>query len=184
MPFCASCGSPADGRFCPKCGTPIPVTGAAAPPPPANAYVPPANPYTPPANPYTPPANPYAPAVVSAPMADNIACTLCYIPFAGLVISIVFLLIAPYNTNRTVRFHAFQSLLLSVAVIAIEIIFHIFFNIMIAIFGFFGLLTAIIWPIFGLACFVLWLYLLFSTFQGKTVVVPVIGPIAQKQAQQ
>jgi uncharacterized membrane protein len=29
----------------------------------------------------------------------------------------------------------------------------------------------------------LWLYLLFSTYQGKTIVLPVIGPLAQKQAQ-
>jgi uncharacterized membrane protein len=116
-------------------------------------------------------------------MADNVAATLCYIPFAGFVIAIVFLLIAPYNTNRGVRFHAFQSIFMGLAVIAVDIVFRIFFSMMLAIFGFFGLLTGVIWPLWWLACFVLWLYLLISTYQGKTVLLPVIGPMAQKQAQ-
>jgi len=116
-------------------------------------------------------------------MADNVASTLCYVPFVGFVIAIIFLLIAPYNTNRAVRFHAFQSIFVGLAVIAVDIVFRIFFSMMLAVFGFFGLLTAILWPLFGLACFVLCLYLLISTYQGKTVVLPFIGPIAQKQAQ-
>jgi uncharacterized membrane protein len=34
----------------------------------------------------------------------------------------------------------------------------------------------------GLAFFVLWIILLIQTFQGKTIVLPVIGGIAQQQA--
>jgi uncharacterized membrane protein len=30
---------------------------------------------------------------------------------------------------------------------------------------------------------IVWLYLLISTYQGKTIVLPIIGPLAQKQAQ-
>jgi uncharacterized membrane protein len=162
MPFCASCGTQVEGKFCPKCGAAI-VAGGSAPSPPSPA--------------------PYATPVASAPMADNVASTLCYVPFVGFVIAIIFLLIAPYNTNRAVRFHAFQSIFVGLAVIAVDIVFRIFFSMMLAVFGFFGLLTAILWPLFGLACFVLCLYLLISTYQGKTVVLPFIGPIAQKQAQ-
>jgi uncharacterized membrane protein len=29
----------------------------------------------------------------------------------------------------------------------------------------------------------LWLYLIISAYQGKTVLLPVIGPLAQKQAE-
>jgi uncharacterized membrane protein len=115
-------------------------------------------------------------------MADNVASTLCYIPFAGFVIAIVFLLVAPYNTNRAVRFHAFQAIFLGLAVLAVDIVFRILFSIMLAIFGFFGGITLIIWPVFWLALFILWLYLLISTYQGKTIVLPGIGPLAQKQA--
>jgi uncharacterized membrane protein len=116
-------------------------------------------------------------------MADNVASTLCYIPFAGFVIAIVFLVMEPYSRNRAVKFHAFQAIFLGVGAIAVDIVFRIFFGMMLAIFGFFGIFTAVIWPLFGLACFVLWIYLLISTYQGKTVVLPVIGPLAQKQAQ-
>src|ERR1017187_3791809 len=78
MPFCASCGTQAEGTFCPKCGAPV---GAGAAPPPG-AGVPP-------------------PVVGSAPMADNAASALCYL----LIPAIVFLVIAPYNQNKTVRFN-------------------------------------------------------------------------------
>lgn len=160
MPFCASCGSQVEGKFCPKCGAAI-VAGGAAPPPPAPGT--------------------YAAPVASAPMAENVASTLCYV--LGLITGIVFLVLDPYNKNRTVRFHAFQSIFLNVAVIAIEIVLGIVFRILIDILGFFGLISGIIFPIFGLGCLCLWLYLLYSTYQGKTIVLPIIGPLAQKQAQ-
>src|SRR5271165_5245073 len=100
MPFCATCGATVEGRFCAKCGTA--VAGAAAPPP-----------QTPPA--YQPPP---APVVTNAPMADNVASTLCYA--LGFITGILFLVLAPYNQNRTVRFHAFQSIFLSVGFIIIR----------------------------------------------------------------
>jgi uncharacterized membrane protein len=161
MPFCASCGTQVEGKFCPKCGAAIMAGGAAPPPPAPGTYA----------------------APVSAPMADNVASTLCYIPFAGFVIAIVFLVIEPYSKNRAVRFHAFQAIFLGVVAMAVNILFRIFFGIMFEIFGFFGLLTAVLWPLFWLAFLIVWLYLLISTYQGKTIVLPVIGPIAQKQAQ-
>jgi uncharacterized membrane protein len=33
-----------------------------------------------------------------------------------------------------------------------------------------------------LVFFLLWIFLLIQTYQGKTIVLPVIGPIAQQQA--
>jgi uncharacterized membrane protein len=166
MPFCASCGTQVDGKFCPKCGAAI-VAGGAAPPPGSAPYV-------------TPGSAPYA-APVSAPMADNVAATLCYV--LGLITGIIFLVLEPYSKNRTIRFHAFQSIFLNVAVIIIEIVMAIVFRILLEIMGFFGLIAGIFFPIFGLCCLCLWLYLLYMTYQGNTVVLPVIGPLAQKQAQ-
>jgi uncharacterized membrane protein len=160
MPFCASCGTQVDGKFCPKCGAAI-VAGGVAPPPPGAA--------------------PYAAPVASAPMADNVASMLCYV--LGLITGIIFLVMEPYSKNRAIRFHAFQSIFLNVAIIVIEIAFSIVFGIILRIIGIFGFLFGIFWPIFGLGCLFLWLYLLYTTYQGNTVVLPVIGPIAQKQAQ-
>lgn len=160
MPFCASCGTQVEGKFCPKCGAAI-VAGGSAPVPPVagSAYA----------------------APVSAPMADNVAGTLCYV--LGLITGIIFLVLEPYSKNRAIRFHAFQSIFLNVAIIVIDIAAAIVFRVLIEMLGFLGILFAIFWPIFGLGCLLLWLYLLFSTYQGKTIVLPIIGPIAQKQAQ-
>ena len=107
-------------------------------------------------------------------MADNVASTLCYV--LGLITGIIFLVLAPYNKNRAIRFHAFQSIFLHVACIVIWIGLHIVLGI-INIFGLF-FLGSLVW----LAFFVVWLILLIQTFQGKTVVLPLIGPIAQQQA--
>jgi uncharacterized membrane protein len=61
-----------------------------------------------------------APPPAAAPMADNLACTLCYA--LGFITGIIFLLVAPYNQNRAVRFHAFQSIFMSLGLIAIRIV--------------------------------------------------------------
>ena len=150
MPFCASCGTQAEGAFCPKCGAP--VGAGAAPPPGAGA----------------PP-----PVVGAAPMADNAASALCYL----LIPAIVFLVIAPYNQNKTVRFNAFQSIFLFVAMVVCSIALGVVLGILHMWFIGFG-----IHSLYSLACFVLWVYLLITTFQGKTTVLPLIGPLAQQQA--
>jgi uncharacterized membrane protein len=113
-------------------------------------------------------------------MADNAASALCYA--LGLFTGILFLVLEPYNKNRTIRFHAFQSIFLNVAVLAIYIVLRIIFTM---IFGLMGLgLGLLIVLIFDLGCIALWLFLLVTTYQGRTTVLPVIGPLAQQQAQQ
>jgi len=162
MAFCATCGAPVEGRFCAKCGSAV---NAGTPPPAAGP---------------APSAGPAGAQPMAAPMADNVASMLCYV--LGFITGIIFLVLEPYNKNRAIRFHAFQSIFLNVAIIAVEIVLGIFFRILLAAIGLFGLLTGVVFPLFWLACFALWLYLLFATYQGKTVVLPIIGPFAQKQA--
>jgi uncharacterized membrane protein len=141
------------------------VAGGAAPPPP------------PPAGP-----GPYATAVQNtAPMADNVASALCYA--LGLITGIIFLVLEPYSKNRTIRFHAFQSIFMHVAIIAIYIVCTVVIHILTTILGFFGFLAILFYPLMFLVSLCLWLYLLITAYQGKMVVLPVIGPIAQKQAQ-
>jgi uncharacterized membrane protein len=155
MPFCASCGSQVEGRFCPKCGAA--VGGGAAPP----------------AAPAGPAAASQVQQVQAAPMADNIASMLCYI--LGFITGIIFLVIQPYNRNPVVRFHAFQSIFLSVACIAISWMLSIF--LITLSFSFLAVIMLV-----RLAMFLFWLYMLLMTYQGKTIVLPVIGPLAQQQA--
>ncbi len=47
------------------------------------------------------------------------ACALCYL--LGLLTGILFLVLEPYNKNRLIRFHAFQSIFLNIAWIAVYI---------------------------------------------------------------
>jgi uncharacterized membrane protein len=155
MAFCATCGSPVEGQFCAKCGGRV----GAAPPPVG----------TPPPVGYGAP-----PAQASGAMADNVASGLCYL--VGLITGIIFLVLAPYNKNPVVRFHAFQSIFLNVGWIIISYGLSIVLG-MLHLWSMFFLSSLV-----GLAFMVLWIILLVQTFQGKTVVLPVIGPIAQQQA--
>jgi len=155
MPFCASCGSPVEGKFCPKCGAAV---GSATP-----AGAPPSG----------------AQPVAAAPMADNVASALCYVLW--ILTGIVFLVLEPYSKNRTVRFHAYQSIFMSVALFAINLVITIPFGALMWNYGFWGIYG--LYRLFQLACFALWLWMIIAAYQGKTVLLPVIGPIAQKQAQ-
>lgn len=111
-------------------------------------------------------------------MSDNAASALCYV--LGFITGILFLVLEPYSKNRAVRFHAFQSIFLSVGLILIRIVLSILFSVVGYTMGFmlyFGVMSLV-----GLACIVIWLYMIIVTYQGKKVVLPVIGPIAQQQA--
>ena len=152
MPFCANCGAPVDGRFCAKCGAA--VGGAAEGPPP-------------------PVAGPEIPASFgsgASELPENVAGALCYVLL--LVTGILFLVLAPYNKNRNVRFHAFQAILLNIA-------WFVIWFVVTVVLGRVGFFLA---PLVSLAFLALWLYLIISTYQGKTVALPGIGPLARQQA--
>jgi uncharacterized membrane protein len=163
MPFCATCGAAVEGRFCAKCGSAVAAGG-----PPAGA----APPYPQP-SPSQPGAGPQP--VAAAGLSENAASALCYLFLLG----ILFLVLAPYNQNRKIKFHAFQGIFLCVVAIALSMMLSIVMSIAGSA-GFFGYFF--LWMIFRFALFILWLYVIISTYQGKTVVLPIIGPLAQQQA--
>lgn len=152
MPFCPSCGAPVEGRFCAKCGTPMGEAAGGA-------------------QPVAPPSG--APA--AGGMADNVAGTLCYV--LGFITGILFLVLEPYNKNKKIRFHAFQSIFLSVAWFAVWFVLSTLVGAMFS----FGLMFMLM-NLLSLAVFVLWIYMLVMTYQDKKVLLPVIGPLAEKQA--
>jgi len=104
MAFCVQCGAEAPGNFCPRCGAPISEPAA------AGGYTAPGS-----QSGYAPPQ----PAAASAGMSQNTASALCYL--VGLVTGIIFLVLDPYNKNKTVRFHAFQSIFFHVGIIVVMI---------------------------------------------------------------
>lgn len=107
-------------------------------------------------------------------MADNVAGMLAYVT---IIPAIVFLVMEPYNKNRFVRFHAFQCLFFAVAWtvlwIALSIVAHI---------PILGWLTILIWPLIGLAGLIIWVILLLKANQGQMYKLPMIGDMAEKQA--
>ncbi len=163
MAFCPNCGAQVTGTFCPNCGTAVAGAGSGAGP-----------------TPNPPPGASYAPppvGVQAGGLSINAASALCYL--FGLVTGVIFLVIATYNQNKTVRFHAFQSIFFNLGVIVFYILWGIL-SIFIAVithgFGF------LLYPLFGLAIFIIWLYLMYSAYNNKMVKLPIVGDLAAKQA--
>ena len=141
--------------FCPNCGSQMPA-GAAACPSCAGA---------------SPAAVATAPA---AGLTDNVAGMLSYL----VIPAIVFLVLEPYNKRRFIRFHAFQCIFLCIALfvlgIALSILWHI---------PFLGwLVLFLLWPLISLAELILWIILLMKAYQGQMFKLPIIGDMAEKQA--
>jgi len=170
MAFCANCGAEVQGRFCAKCGAPAPAAGAsagAAPPPPPSA------------SPYPAAAGP-APTAQAAGLEENLACALCYV--LGLLTGILFLVLAPYNQNRLIRFHAFQSIFLNIAWIAVFIAISIVSLVLLPIPFLGAILSVILHLAAGLGVFIIWLMLMYKAYNRERWVLPFIGPLAEKQA--
>jgi uncharacterized membrane protein len=113
-------------------------------------------------------------------MEENVASALCY--FFGWLSGVLFLVLAPYNTNKTIRFHAFQSIFFNIAVIALWIVMAIVGAILghIPVLG--PILMLLIYGVMGLGFFGLWLFLMYKAYNKEKFVIPVIGPLAEKQA--
>jgi uncharacterized membrane protein len=107
-------------------------------------------------------------------LADNVAGLLAYVT---IIPAIIFLVTPPYNKSRFVRFHSFQSIFFCVAMIVIWVGF--------AVLGFIPLLIFIMIPIhllIWLGSFILWIVLLIKANQGQMWKLPIIGDLAEKQA--
>jgi uncharacterized membrane protein len=85
--------------------------------------------------------------------------------------------VEPYNKSRFIRFHAFQCLFFAVAWTALWIALSIVAHIPIL-----GWLTVLIWPLVGLAGLVVWIILILKANQGQMYKLPMIGDMAEKQA--
>ena len=105
---------------------------------------------------------------------DNVAGMLAYIT---IIPAIVFLVLAPFNTRRFVRFHAFQSIFFNVAWIILWVALSI-----VGMMPVLGWATWLMWPLVGLGGLIVWVILLLKAYQNQMFQLPVIGPMAEKQA--
>ncbi len=163
MRTCPKCNAPAEGRFCGKCGSLIGDADAG-----------------------TGSANPSGwqqqdtQAAVAGPMADNVACALCYLLWG--VTGILFLVLEPYNRKRAIRFHAFQSIFFTVAM-AIAWIVVITIGSMLAYIPWIGaLIASFLFLALFFGAFLCWLWLMYKAYNSQPAVLPVIGTLAEKQA--
>ncbi|HEY7095101.1 MAG TPA: DUF4870 domain-containing protein [Terriglobales bacterium] len=117
-------------------------------------------------------------ATATAPTAggltDNVAGMLAYVT---IIPAIIFLVTAPYNKNRFVRFHSFQCLFFCLALIAISVAFSI-----LTVVPFIALITIPLQMLVGLGSLIVWVLLLLKANQGQMYKLPVIGDLAEKQA--
>ena len=116
----------------------------------------------------------FPPAMSQSGLSDNAAGGLAYVT---IIPAIVFLVIAPYNRNSYIRFHAWQSIFFTIACIVIDIAVGV-----VARLPFIGLMTLFIWPLVGLAFLIIWIILLIKAFNGERFKLPIVGDLAEKQA--
>jgi uncharacterized membrane protein len=169
MAFCANCGSAVEGRFCQKCGAPVGAPAApGVPPTPPPGVDPQINALPPPQ---------MAPSIG---MTNNLAGALCYLGW--FVTGILFLVLAPYNQDRTIRFHAFQSIFLNIAVFVLWVVMFVVLIPFryIPFLGFF--ISFVLQFVLWIGSVIVWLYMMFKTYNGEKIVLPVIGALAEKQA--
>jgi len=113
-------------------------------------------------------------------MPENLVCTLAYA--MGALSGVLFLVLEPYSKNRTVRFHAFQSIFVSIAVFLLWFALLIFTGVM-AFLPFVGIaLGTALLGLFALAWLGLWIVLMMKAYQGERWKLPFIGDLAEKQA--
>lgn len=102
---------------------------------------------------------------------ENVASALCYV--LGWLTGIIFFLVE--KDNKTVRFHAMQSIL---TFFPLMIIVWILTALFVGLFMFGA--WAIFWLI-ELLIFLLWLFLMYKAYSGEKFLVPVVGAIAENQ---
>jgi uncharacterized membrane protein len=107
-------------------------------------------------------------------MADNVAGMLAYVTF---IPAIIFLVLEPYNKSRFIRFHSFQCIFLCVASFVVHVALMF-----LSVIPFLILLTLPLHGLVSLATLILLIFLALKANQGQMYKLPVIGDLAEKQA--
>jgi uncharacterized membrane protein len=165
MAACAKCGATlAEGAsFCGSCGTPVAAAGG----PPAAAA--------------TPAAGGGTATAASTGLTSNVAAALSYV--LGFITGIIFLVMEPYNKDKFVRFHAFQSIFFNAGLIAFWIVWSILAAILGTLtFGVLGLLMGLLGLVIALGIFGFWIFLMFKAYNNQKFMIPFIGKLAEQQA--
>lgn len=96
---------------------------------------------------------------------QNVAGLLCYL--LGFITGIIFLVLE--KNNRFVRFHALQSIFLSIAIIILNYVCNLI-----------PILGWLLGFALSVASFIVWIVLMMKAYQGQWFKLPFIGDMAEK----
>ena len=116
------------------------------------------------------------PDVNSSGLSNNAAAGIAYLTINP---AIVLLIVEPFRKNAFVRFHAWQSIFFFVAWAVIDILVGLVQHIVPS--TVFLTLTAL--QLVALALFIVWLIVFIGAFGGKRIKLPLIGDLAERQAE-
>jgi uncharacterized membrane protein len=113
-------------------------------------------------------------------MEDNVAAALCYA--LGILTGVLFLFLEPYNRNREIKFHAFQSIFFGASWLVAAILMSII-GTMVAFVPYVGwIVSLVLWTLIPLGFLGIWGLLIYKAYNKEHWLLPVIGPLAEKQA--
>ena len=115
------------------------------------------------------------PGVNASGLSDNADGGLSYVT---IIPAIVFLIVEPFKKSSYVRFHAWQSIFFYVAWALVHILVEVVQNLVPTV----VFLTLTLWQFVDLAFFVVLVIVFVSAFNGKRFMLPIIGGLAEKQA--
>lgn len=104
-------------------------------------------------------------AKTSTGLEENIASLICYL--GGFITGIIFYFLE--KENKTVRFHAMQSIILFAALVILRFAF-----------GFVPFIGGLLKFIFNLLTFAVWIVCMIKAYQGEKFKVPVVGDLADQ----
>jgi uncharacterized membrane protein len=112
----------------------------------------------------------------------NVGAMLCYLPICAISLIYSIIVLVADKDNRNVRFHAFQSLLVTGVYIVLVIAISIFSTLIAAVTGsgllatLFSMLTLVVVVIF----LAVMIYGCVKAYQGSQFKLPVVGDMAEK----
>jgi uncharacterized membrane protein len=117
-------------------------------------------------------------------LSPNAAALISYlwIPITSIIVLVT------EKENRTVRFHAFQSLFLGLGVFAFTIILSIIIGILTLVAGavspyagiIVSVLSLLVWMVIAIALLGLWILCLVKAYRGEMYKLPIVGSQAEK----
>jgi len=112
----------------------------------------------------------------------NLGAMLCYLPICGISLIYSIIVLVTDKTNKLVRFHAFQSLLLTAAYVVAIVVVAVVGGILVSVTnsGILGSLVGLLYFAVIIAFLGLMIFGCIKAYQGNMFKIPVIGYMADK----